>query len=72
MNGVFIYNGIDRLDPTRGYIAKNVVPCCKTCNVAKLRMSREEFLNWVWRVAAHHPVQTNLDFLGGTDERTNE
>ena len=63
MNGIFIYNGIDRLDATRGYVADNVVPCCKTCNAAKLRMSRKEFLDWVWRVAARHPLQTNFDFL---------
>lgn len=33
--GGFIYSGIDRLDATRGYIAGNVVPCCRVCNVAK-------------------------------------
>lgn len=62
-NGGFIYSGIDRLDPTRGYIAGNVVPCCKVCNVAKLAMTRDRFLDWVWRIAARHPLQTNFDFL---------
>ena len=65
MNGVFIYSGIDRLDPTRGYIADNVVPCCRTCNVAKLKMTRDEFLAWVWRVATRHPAQAKFEFVEG-------
>ncbi|MGA9626051.1 MAG: hypothetical protein WBL65_21505 [Bryobacteraceae bacterium] len=61
-NGSFIYSGIDRLDPTRGYIAGNVVPCCRTCNAAKLAMTRDEFVAWIWRIAVRHPMQTNFDF----------
>ena len=30
-----IYNGIDRIDNTRGYEADNVVSCCRRCNTAK-------------------------------------
>lgn len=29
------YNGIDRVDNTKGYIKDNVVTCCITCNKAK-------------------------------------
>lgn len=49
-NGSFIYNGIDRIDNTKGYISDNVVSCCKVCNRAKDVMSREDFLAWVKRV----------------------
>lgn len=31
----FEYNGIDRVDSTRGYIHGNVVPCCAMCNRMK-------------------------------------
>lgn len=31
----FIYNGIDRVDNTKGYTTDNVVPCCKPCNLVK-------------------------------------
>lgn len=68
MNGVFVYSGIDRIDPTRGYVADNVVSCCRTCNLAKLKMTRAEFLAWVWRVAARHPVQVNFEFVEAIPE----
>ena len=43
-------NGIDRKDNALGYIEGNVLPCCKTCNVAKGTMSYEEFIKWVMRL----------------------
>jgi hypothetical protein len=48
-----LYNGIDRVDNTRGYESDNVVPCCKVCNRAKDVMSAEEFITWAQRVADH-------------------
>lgn len=48
--GAYIYNGVDRLDPTQGYIVGNVVPCCGVCNRAKQSMQVHEFLDWVRRV----------------------
>lgn len=47
------YNGIDRVDNSLGYVSSNVVTCCKVCNKAKDVMSRGEFLDWIFRVAAH-------------------
>lgn len=37
-------NGIDRVDPNKGYIVDNCVPCCSTCNKMKLNHSLEGFL----------------------------
>lgn len=42
--GVFKYNGIDRLDNTKGYIISNSVSCCKTCNWMKQKMTKDEFI----------------------------
>jgi hypothetical protein len=39
----FIYNGIDRIDNSKGYIRGNIVPCCGVCNKMKLEMSVDEF-----------------------------
>lgn len=48
--GEYIYNGVDRLDNTVGYILENCVPCCKICNNAKHAMPLYEFYNWVERI----------------------
>lgn len=48
--GEFIYNGMDRIDSSKGYFEGNVVPCCKTCNYAKRIMSLSEFKEWIERV----------------------
>lgn len=48
--GVYQYNGIDRLDPSLGYSAGNVAPCCGRCNRAKGSMPVNEFLDWIRRV----------------------
>lgn len=49
----FTYNGIDRIDSSRGYVDDNVVSCCPDCNRAKLDMSRDEFLEMVRRIYLH-------------------
>lgn len=43
----FIYNGVDRIDSSKGYFSENCVPCCTSCNKAKLQMSVLEFKEWV-------------------------
>ncbi len=50
--GDFVYNGVDRIDSSRGYVRGNVVACCKTCNVAKARMSHSEFIEHCRGIAA--------------------
>lgn len=52
-NGVYLRNGIDRVDSTKGYTPDNVVPCCKHCNRAKTDLSYDKFINWVKRVYLH-------------------
>jgi hypothetical protein len=47
------YNGIDRLDNTKGYVVGNVVPCCKTCNMAKSSMTFEAWLDWMENFSKH-------------------
>lgn len=44
------YNGIDRVDSTKGYVSSNVVTCCKICNIAKSDLTLDDFLNWVKNV----------------------
>lgn len=51
--GEYIYNGIDRVDNTRGYETGNVVSCCKVCNRAKRDTTYDGFLDWIKRVHDH-------------------
>jgi hypothetical protein len=42
--GSYVYNGIDRVDSTKGYTLENSVPCCHMCNMMKHKLHKEEFL----------------------------
>lgn len=53
-DGVFIYNGMDRVDSSRGYSFDNVVPCCVICNRAKSNLTLDQFFNWIERLTNHH------------------
>lgn len=52
-NGTFVYNGVDRVDNSRGYHPDNVTTCCKTCNYMKRDMDHGEFLAHVRAIVAH-------------------
>lgn len=42
---VLLYQGIDRLDNTKGYVEGNVAPCCYRCNSIKgNNLSHEEMI----------------------------
>lgn len=49
-NGQFHYNGVDRVDNSRGYVSDNVVTCCSICNHAKCDMPRDAFIEWIRRL----------------------
>lgn len=59
--GNYIYNGIDRLDSSKGYTIENCVPCCKHCNRAKWDRTEEEFLTWIERAYDYRIKQRRLD-----------
>ncbi len=45
-------NGIDRVNPTMGYVLNNCVSCCKICNYMKRNLTKEQFLNHIHKVVA--------------------
>lgn len=49
-NGVYVYNGIDRIDNVLDYTIENCVPCCGICNRAKSNLSIDEFEAWLERL----------------------
>lgn len=46
---VVLYQGIDRIDSSIGYVRSNCAPCCKRCNIAKNDMSLSDFKEMVAR-----------------------
>lgn len=64
-NGDHTYNGIDRIDNSKGYTEDNVVSCCSICNYAKKTATQSSFLEWIKKVY-HHSIKDDfhdLDFL---------
>jgi hypothetical protein len=51
-----MYNGLDRVDNSKGYSIDNCVPACYICNQAKHRMTLEYFKSWIERIKL---AQTN-------------
>lgn len=50
---IFVYNGMDRQDNSKGYTKENIVPCCLFCNWMKGRLSAEAFISKCRDVAIH-------------------
>jgi hypothetical protein len=46
------YNGIDRIDPNKGYVLENCVTCCVQCNYSKRDMLVEEWFEFVKRLSS--------------------
>lgn len=59
--GTFTYNGLDRVDSSRGHTVDNVVPCCWECNRMKGNRTREEFLAHNTKIHVHQ-----LTVIAGT------
>ena len=45
------FNGIDRIDSTKGYFIGNVASCCTACNFLKSNSPHYEFLSHIKRIA---------------------
>ena len=44
---ILYYNGLDRIDSSKGYTNENTVPACKKCNIAKNDRSVNDFINHI-------------------------
>lgn len=45
-----VYNGVDRVDSSKGYFIDNCVPCCKICNQSKMDMPLEDYEEYLLRL----------------------
>ena len=64
----FKHNGIDRIDPTKGYTTDNCVSCCSKCNYAKHDMSLEEYKEWLERSYEHLMSSSSTIPAGSTSQ----
>jgi hypothetical protein len=53
------YNGMDRMDNTRGYTVRNTVACCSRCNYMKSSTAYHDFIDAARAIAAKHPHKVN-------------
>lgn len=49
----FIYNGLDRIDTSKGYDEDNVIPCCGTCNFMRHKLSLSDFYMHITKIVKH-------------------
>jgi hypothetical protein len=47
---ILIYNGIDRIDNTKGYVSGNCKACCKKCNSVKSDMGLSDLKDHLVRM----------------------
>jgi len=59
----YVYNGIDRVNSSKGYEKNNIVTCCGSCNQMKMDLSLKEFKQNIYK------IYNNLDLK---KEFTNE
>ena len=45
-----LYNGIDRIDSSKGYIINNCVSCCRYCNQSKSDLSLNHWMDHIKRI----------------------
>lgn len=53
-NGIYRYNGIDRLDSSKDYTIDNCVSCCKTCNLGKGNKTPQYWQEHIERMRAYY------------------
>ena len=51
VNGSYKFNGIDRIDNSKGYVESNCVPCCGCCNHMKGTLTQKEFSDQIKRIS---------------------
>lgn len=62
-NGDFVYNGIDRIDNTLGYVLDNCVSCCGQCNYMKHSQVQKDFLEQIERIHENMKTKRRTNIL---------
>lgn len=62
--GLFIYQGIDRVDNKLGYVNGNVMPCCWLCNAIKRDLSFSNFKRHILAIVSNGSLFKKAGFRG--------
>lgn len=65
----YVYNGIDRMDNSKGYTLENCLTCCKLCNNMKHKNDINKFLNQIKSIYKYSIE--NKPEMDDRDKRTN-
>lgn len=57
----YVYNGVDRLDNTKGYTIENSVPCRGRVNEMKMEASYDEFIDMCYLIIKEHERKKNVE-----------
>lgn len=68
--GIYYYNGIDRVDNTKGYLKGNCTPCCTDCNFFKSSKNSEEFVEKIYKIFQNLSLKQGIN-LNKLDEYYN-
>ena len=60
--------GLDRLDSSKGYSIKNIVPCCSECNTMKNNASLDNFINKIKKIYLHLIDKTEVSQIPVNEE----
>lgn len=52
-NGEYTYNGVDRKDSNLSYSIQNCLPCCTTCNLLKMDIPYDDFLQQIIKICEY-------------------
>ena len=63
------YQGIDRVDNTRGYELGNIAPCCKYCNSFKNDRNKEEFEKHLLDILNYTVQRPEHALVGSSDPK---
>ena len=58
--GLFIYNGLDRINNDICHMYDNLVACCWRCNASKRNNSLNDFLSWISNLRSNSIWITNV------------
>lgn len=66
------FNGIDRIDSSKGYTYDNCVSCCSHCNVMKMQYTQSEFLSKISKIYNYSIIKQGQTTIENTSNDGSE